>query len=48
MPVEHLNITFKPVSFFASNPSMDVPGVRDPHSVPAFTEASTDAPQTCH
>jgi primary-amine oxidase len=48
MPVEHLNITFKPVSFFASNPSMDVPGVRDPHSVPAFAEASPDAAQTCH
>ncbi|KAJ7864469.1 copper amine oxidase [Mycena olivaceomarginata] len=37
MPVEHLNITFKPVSFFEANPSMDVPGVRTP----------TD-PQTCH
>jgi len=50
MPVEQLNITFKPVSFFAVNPSMDVPGVRDPHSVPAFasTEGSTEAPQTCH
>ncbi|KAJ7188863.1 copper amine oxidase [Mycena filopes] len=36
MPVEHLSITFKPVSFFAVNPSMDVPGVNDPQSVPAF------------
>ncbi|KAJ6590020.1 copper amine oxidase [Mycena vulgaris] len=44
MPVEHLNIFFKPQSFFGNNPSMDVPGVRDPHSVPAFSEA----PQTCH
>ncbi|KAJ6491696.1 copper amine oxidase [Mycena vitilis] len=43
MPVEHLNITFKPVSFFEVNPSMDVPGLRDPHSLPAFTEA-----QNCH
>ncbi|KAF8150485.1 peroxisomal copper amine oxidase [Mycena galopus ATCC 62051] len=35
MPVEHLSITLKPVSFFAVNPSMDVPGVQDPYSVPA-------------
>jgi len=50
MPVEHLNITFKPVSFFAVNPSMDVPGIRDPHSVPAFTNASDqpEAHPTCH
>ncbi|KAK7057681.1 amine oxidase [Favolaschia claudopus] len=36
MPVEQLSIMFRPVSFFAVNPSMDVPGVQDPHSVPAF------------
>ncbi|KAJ7099470.1 copper amine oxidase [Mycena belliarum] len=44
MPVEHLNVYFKPQSFFDANPSMDVPGVRDPHSVPAFGAT----PQTCH
>ncbi|KAF7362373.1 Amine oxidase [Mycena venus] len=47
MPVEHVNIFFRPVSFFAVNPSMDVPGVRDPNSVLAF-QGSTEAPQTCH
>ncbi|KAJ7725639.1 copper amine oxidase [Mycena maculata] len=37
MPVEHVSVTFKPQSFFAANPSMDVPGTQDPHSVPALT-----------
>ncbi|KAJ7504131.1 copper amine oxidase [Mycena galericulata] len=46
MPVEHLNITLRPQSFFAVNPSMDVPGAQDPHSVPAFSSAA-DAPP-CH
>jgi len=36
MPVEHLSVTFKPNSFFKVNPSMDVPGIVDPRSVPAF------------
>jgi len=36
MPVEHLNVTFKPSSFFKINPSMDVPGTFDQRSVPAF------------
>lgn len=36
MPVDHLSVTFNPQSFFTSNPSMDVPGVRDAHSVAAF------------
>ncbi|KAJ6631458.1 copper amine oxidase [Mycena sp. CBHHK59/15] len=50
MPVEHLSVSFKPQSFFAVNPSMDVPGVRDAHSVPAFasTDGSVAASQTCH
>ncbi|KAF7350979.1 Amine oxidase [Mycena sanguinolenta] len=50
MPVENLNITFKPVSFFAVNPSMDVPGIQDSHSAPALasTEGSSEAPQNCH
>ncbi|KAJ7104589.1 copper amine oxidase [Mycena crocata] len=48
MPVEHLNIVLKPSSFFAVNPSMDVPGVRDPHSVPAFASTASETPQTCH
>lgn len=41
MPVEHLSVTFKPNSFFKINPSMDVPGSADPHSVPAFPNGST-------
>ncbi|TFK26740.1 peroxisomal copper amine oxidase [Coprinopsis marcescibilis] len=36
MPVEHINLTFKPVSFFKVNPSMDVPVSNDSKSVPAF------------
>ncbi|KAF8079221.1 copper amine oxidase [Lyophyllum atratum] len=36
MPVEHLNVSFKPNSFFKMNPSMDVPGIVDARSVPAF------------
>jgi primary-amine oxidase len=36
MPVEHLRVTFKPNSFFKANPSMDVPGIKDSHSFPAF------------
>ncbi|KIK02222.1 hypothetical protein K443DRAFT_536341 [Laccaria amethystina LaAM-08-1] len=36
MPVEQLSVSFKPTSFFKSNPSMDVPGTRDPLSAPAF------------
>ncbi|KAK0500956.1 copper amine oxidase [Armillaria luteobubalina] len=38
MPVEHLSITLKPQSFFTMNPSMDVPGTRDPKSVAAFSQ----------
>ncbi|KAF9469528.1 copper amine oxidase [Collybia nuda] len=41
MPVEHLSLTFKPNSFFKVNPSMDVPGTSDLHSVPAFPNGST-------
>jgi primary-amine oxidase len=37
MPVEHLNIVFKPFNFFTKNPSMDVPGTKDVHSKPAFS-----------
>uniref|UniRef100_A0A0W0FKR5 Amine oxidase n=1 Tax=Moniliophthora roreri TaxID=221103 RepID=A0A0W0FKR5_MONRR len=40
MPVEHLNITLKPQSFFIKNPSMDVPGIRDLKSVAAFGEGT--------
>ncbi|KAF7297913.1 Amine oxidase [Mycena chlorophos] len=36
MPVEHLSIVFKPISFFKYNPSMDVPVSLDTHSVPAL------------
>lgn len=38
MPVEHLRLAFKPLGFFKMNPSMDVPGVKDSHSVAAFVE----------
>ncbi|EIW87176.1 peroxisomal copper amine oxidase [Coniophora puteana RWD-64-598 SS2] len=36
MPVEHVNVTFRPNNFFKMNPSMDVPGVKDTHSKLAF------------
>ncbi|KAH6917114.1 peroxisomal copper amine oxidase [Coprinopsis sp. MPI-PUGE-AT-0042] len=36
MPVEHLNVIFKPTSFFKANPSMDVPGSKDNLSKAAF------------
>ena len=48
MPVEHLNITFKPQSFFTKNPSMDVPGIRDPKSVAAFGQQSEETHTSCH
>ncbi|KIK02221.1 hypothetical protein K443DRAFT_536129 [Laccaria amethystina LaAM-08-1] len=40
MPVEQLSVSFKPTSFFKSNPSMDVPGTRDPLSTPAFRSST--------
>ncbi|EGN93764.1 hypothetical protein SERLA73DRAFT_115814 [Serpula lacrymans var. lacrymans S7.3] len=40
MPVEHVNLLFKPNNFFSKNPSMDVPGTKDPHSVPAFSNSN--------
>lgn len=40
MPVEHMNLTFKPNSFFKANPSMDVPGTKDLHSKPAFSNGA--------
>ncbi|KAF8910178.1 peroxisomal copper amine oxidase [Gymnopilus junonius] len=51
MPVEHLTVAFKPNSFFKANPSMDVPGTRDPRSVPAFSDnatATTSSNHSCH
>jgi primary-amine oxidase len=36
MPVEHLRVGFKPVSFFKQNPSLDVPGDKDSVSSNAF------------
>ncbi|KAJ3753570.1 copper amine oxidase [Lentinula raphanica] len=50
MPVEHVNITIKPQSFFDKNPSMDVPGTKDGKSVSAFTEdaPTSDACASCH
>ncbi|KAG2099878.1 copper amine oxidase [Suillus discolor] len=40
MPVEHVNLMFKPNNFFTKNPSMDVPGTNDPMSKPAFNGAN--------
>lgn len=39
MPVEKLEITLKPISFFDQNPALDVPGTADPKSTLAFNEA---------
>jgi primary-amine oxidase len=36
MPVENVNVLFKPQHFFTTNPSLDVPGTKDPASIPAF------------
>ena len=36
MPMEHLNVIFRPVHFFTQSPCMDVPGANDTRSVPAF------------
>ncbi|KAH8835989.1 copper amine oxidase [Flagelloscypha sp. PMI_526] len=44
MPVEELSILFKPVGFFAMNPSMDVPAANDHKSVSAF---SSDGSASC-
>ncbi|KAI6014122.1 copper amine oxidase [Pisolithus microcarpus] len=41
MPVEHINVLFKPSSFFTKNPSMDVPGTNDLQSQPAFDADGT-------
>ncbi|KAK0479795.1 hypothetical protein IW261DRAFT_1479098 [Armillaria novae-zelandiae] len=50
MPVEHLNITLKPQSFFTMNPSMDVAGTRDPKSVTVFSQeaAPSHGHAGCH
>jgi len=40
MPVEHVSLTFKPNNFFKANPSMDVPGIKDSHSRPAFPDGT--------
>jgi primary-amine oxidase len=42
MPVKRLGLTFTPESFFALNPSMDVPEVNDSHSAPAFPNGIRD------
>ncbi|KAI6164518.1 copper amine oxidase [Pisolithus thermaeus] len=43
MPVEHVGVLFKPSSFFTSNPSMDVPGIKDSQSRPAFDTHNANA-----
>ncbi|KAF7784980.1 hypothetical protein Agabi119p4_1145 [Agaricus bisporus var. burnettii] len=45
MPVDTLNVTLKPVSFFKKNPSLDVPGTQDHLSVPA---QPTQNGHACH
>jgi len=41
MPVDHIRLTLKPNSFFKANPSLDVPGMKDEKSVPAFGPNTT-------
>lgn len=41
MPVEHVNVLFKPSSFFIQNPALDVPGTQDPQSRPAFANGTS-------
>jgi len=43
MPVDHVNVFFKPNSFFDKNPSMDVPGTNDQKS--ALVNGSAES---CH
>lgn len=43
MPVDHVNVFFKPNSFFDKNPSMDVPGANDQKS--ALVNGSAES---CH
>jgi primary-amine oxidase len=40
MPMENINILFRPVHFFTENPAMDVPGANDTHSGPAFPNSN--------
>jgi len=42
MPVEQVRLTLKPVHFFKANPALDVPGLSDQESTPAFENG--DAP----
>ncbi|KAF9535589.1 peroxisomal copper amine oxidase [Crepidotus variabilis] len=46
MPAENIVVHFKPNSFFKANPSMDVPGSKDPLSVAAFKD-KVDSPSCC-
>ena len=45
--MEHLRLTLKPNSFFSANPSLDVPGVKDKKSVPAFGADSDTQGDNC-
>ncbi|KAI5116906.1 hypothetical protein M0805_000801 [Coniferiporia weirii] len=42
MPVEHLNVYFKPQNFFRASPALDVPRADDLKSSPAFPQAETN------
>ncbi|KAI6112945.1 copper amine oxidase [Pisolithus sp. B1] len=46
MPVEHVGVLFKPSSFFTSNPSMDVPGIKDSQSRPVFNTNNANGQHT--
>lgn len=46
MPVEHVGVLFKPSSFFTSNPSMDVPGIKDSRSRPVFNTNNANGQHT--
>lgn len=43
--MDTLSVSLKPVSFFKSNPSLDVPGTRDALSVAAHPAQNG---QSCH
>ena len=41
MPMEHLNLLFRPVNFFKQSPAMDIPAANDQRSVPAFANGDS-------
>ena len=47
MPVEHLNVFFKPQHFFRANPALDVPAADDKKSCAAFGAQSESRKSCC-